>query len=188
MSYIPLRGDFKNEKDAIIIQLYAAPYDYIGYNNYQNGNYYISMVSIYSPMYTRLYDACDNYPFRCKLMAEYNALRIGLINAIKMGATNIVFNTDSQKLINQLIEEFIDDSESENSQLSILSQDVNNLHKEVCELFEECDIIAYRFLERSVMIAFEKFVNDNIALANSMKNVSVSSPQYYEINGNMEID
>jgi hypothetical protein len=185
MSYTPLRGDFKDEKDALIIQAYSQLYDYTGYNNYHTSNYYISRIGIYSPVHTRIYEACDNHPFRCKLMAEYNALRIGLTHAAKAGATNIVFNTDSQKLIDQLIEAFVDDSESENSALSVLSHDVEDVHDEVCQLLEEFDVIAYRFLDLSIITAFEKYVNDNTILSNSMKNLSVSSGKNYD---DMEID
>jgi hypothetical protein len=188
MSYTPLRGDFKDEKDALIIQAYSQPYNYTGYNNYFVNNYYISKAGLYSPTHARLYEACDNHPFRCKLMAEYNALRIGLTNAIKLNATNVVINVDSHQLINQLIEAFVDDSESENSKLSVLSQDVEDLHDEVCELFEEFDVIAYRFLDHSVIIAFESFVNDNMILTNFMQNLSVSSTQISQHEQDMEID
>lgn len=181
MSYTPLRGDFKDEKDALIIQVYALPYDYTGYNNYHIGNYYISKVGIYSSAQTRIYEACDNHPFRCQLMAEYNALRIGLVNATKAEATNIVINTDSQKLLDQLTEAFVDDSESENSELSVLSHDVEDLHDEVCQLLEEFDVVAYRFLDRTIMKAFEKYVSENTAFNKSMQNLSVTSQE-------MEID
>jgi hypothetical protein len=187
MSYTPLRGDFKDEKDALIIQAYTQPYNYTGYNNYFVDNYYISKVGIYSPAHTRIYEACDNHPFRCKLMAEYNALRIGIAYAAKMEATNIVFNIDSQKLINQLIETFVDDSESENSELSVLSHDVEELHDEVCELLEDFEVIAYRFLDHNVMMAFENYANDNTTLARSMQNLSVQ-PQNNENVQDMEID
>lgn len=174
MSYTPLRGDFKDESNALIIQAYTVPYNYTGYNNYFVDNYYISKVGVYSPSHSRLYEACDNHPFRCKLMAEYNALRIGLTNAAKLGASNVVINTDSQKLIDQLIEVFVDDSESENSALSVLSHDVEEIHDEVCELLEEFDVIAYRFLDRNIMTAFEKHVSDNAILNASMNNLSMS--------------
>jgi hypothetical protein len=175
MSYIPLRGDFKDESDALLIQAYVVPYNYTGYNNYFVDNYYISKVGLYSPSHLRLYEACDNHPFRCKLMGEYNALRIGLENAAKMNASNIVINTNSEKLLSQIIEAFVDDSESENSELSVLSHDVEELHDEVCELLEEFDVIAYRFLDANVMTAFEKYVSDNAAINASMKNLSMST-------------
>ncbi len=184
MAYIPLRGDFKDEKDAIIIQAYSIPYDYTGYNNYHVGNYYISKIGVYTSSQTRIYEACDNHPFRCKLIAEYNALRIGLEQAAKINATNVVINIDSQKLVEQLIEAFVDDSESENSELSVLSHDVEDLHDEVCQLLEEFDVIGYRLLERTVIIAFEKYVNDAITLNASMHNMSVKTDTYQE----MDID
>jgi hypothetical protein len=183
MSYTPLRGDFTDEKDALLIQFYAQPYDYTGYNNYHVGNYYISKVGIYSPSQTRLYEACDNHPFRCKLMAEYNALRIGLVEAIKMDVANIVFNTDSHKLMDHIIEAFIDDSESESSTLSVMSHDVEDLHDQVCDLLEQFDKIGYRYLDTNVMLAFEKYVNDNMALSRSMQQMSVAS-----FTEDMEID
>lgn len=181
MSYTPLRGDFKDEKDALIIQAYSQPYDYTGYNNYHIGNYYISKVGIYTPTHSRMYEACDNHPFRCKLMAEYNALRMGVEYASKLGATNIVFNTDSQKLIDQMIEAFVDDSESESSEISVLSHDVEDLHDEVCQLLEDFDAIAYRFLDRSIMIAFEKYVSENMAFNKSMQNLSIQPHEEMEI-------
>ena len=207
MAYTPLRGDFKDESNALIIQAYVVPYNCTGYNNYFLDNYYISKVGIYSPGHVRLYEACDNHPFRCKLMAEYNALRIGLVHAAKMGASNVVINTDSEKLINQLIEAFVDDSESENSALSVLSHDVEEIHDEVCESLEEFECIAYRFLSREIMMAFEKYVADTAVLNASMHNLSMSREESLAldlslmmqapsmscsaaavISGNMEID
>jgi hypothetical protein len=175
MAYTPLRGDFKDEKDAVIIQSYANLYDYTGYNNYHFGNYYISKLGVYSSAHTRLYEACDNHPFRCKLIAEYNALRLGLSKATSLNANNIVIHTDSNKLIEQLIEVFVDDSESENSELSVLSHDIEELHDEVCEALEEFDCIAYRLIDKTVMTAFEKYVNDNLILNASMQNLSVAN-------------
>jgi hypothetical protein len=185
MSYIPLRGDFNDESDALIIQSYANLYDYTGYNNYHVGNYYISKMGLYTPAQRRLYEAYDNHPFRCKLMAEYNALRLGLVHAATLNANKIVINTDSEKLINQLIEAFVDDSESENSVLSVLSHDVEDLHDEVCQLLEEFDGIGCRLLDKNIMLAFEKYVSDNTALNKSMQNLSVET---HQISEDMEMD
>jgi hypothetical protein len=176
MAYTPLRGDFGDEKDALIIQFYAMPYDCTGYNNYLHDNYYISKAGIYSPAHARIYEACDNHPFRCPIMAQYNALRIGLTHAAKIRANKIVINTDGQKIIEHLIEAFLDDSESESSTLSVMSQDIEDIHDEVCDLLEEFDSIAYRLLDRTIMSAFEKYVNDNMALNASMKHLSMSVP------------
>jgi ribonuclease HI len=136
---------------------------------------YNSKVALYSPAQTRMGESYDMHPFKTPLLAEYNALRIGLTNAIKMDINNIVFNTDSQRILDHIIESYIDDSESESSDLSVLSCDVEDLHNEVIELMDEFDTVAYRYLSRHIMVQFENHVNDYMRMNNAFKSMEVNN-------------
>jgi ribonuclease HI len=187
MSYVPLRGDFTDESNSVIVQFYSVPYaDNYNYS-YDNIMCYNSKVALYSPMQTRLGESYDMHPFKTQILAEYNALRIGLTNAIKMDITNIVLNTDSQRLLDHIIEAYIDDSESESSTLSILSLDAEDLHDEVIDLLDEFDIVAYRYLSRHTMLQFEDHVNSYMRMNNSFKSMGVSK-QFVPQTIDMDID
>ena len=168
VEYYPIYGDFKDGKQSTIIQFYAVPAD-----SYLN-NYHQSKTGIYSWNHARLYESYDMSAFKDQRAAEYNALRNGLVVALREGHTHVVLHTNASKLIENILAEVnADDEDDSNSISSNMSIETHDLHDIVMDLLYECDSVGFHQFEPRVLVEFEQYVSNMLTMTSSIKAVNI---------------
>lgn len=157
--YTLLCGNNPVLEQSVIIQFYNTPYITNEYYIYDPTIYWTSHTLLYTSQHTKLNEMADLQPYKESLASEYNALYHGLAHAAKLNANYIVLHTNADFLLSSLIEEYIDNSEDEDSEVRSYSSEVDNLHSMVVELLDEFEGVMYRSIPLETMKRFEQYVN-----------------------------